>query len=55
MKNRFSESTASLKDLTTVMPMSSRVHAEIVRRRVVVRRLLEDARDEAKRRRNDLD
>ncbi len=54
MKNRFSESTASLKELTTTVPMTSKDHAEIVRRRVIVRRLLEDARDDAKRRRSDL-
>jgi len=54
MKKRFNESTASLKELTTTMPMSSTVHAEIVRRRVVIRRLVEDAREETKLRRSDL-
>lgn len=54
MKKRFNESTASLKELTTTMPMSSTVHAEILRRRVVIRRLVEDAREETKLRRSDL-
>jgi len=53
MRNRFYESTASFKELTTVAPISSKVHAELLRRRVVVRRLMEDAREEAKRRRSD--
>lgn len=54
MRNRFSESPATLRDLMTVAPMSSKLHAELTRKRVVVRRFLEDAREEVKRRQSDL-
>lgn len=50
MKNCFSESIVSLKDFIIIMLMSLKVYVEIVRRRVIVRCLFEDVRDDVKRR-----
>lgn len=41
------ESTADLKELTTIAPMSREAHAAQLREKVVARRYLEDKREAA--------
>ena len=47
MKSNYSN-TAPLKDLMTVPPMTAAQHAEVMRKRIAARHMLEEAR-EAKR------
>ncbi|GAB3419108.1 hypothetical protein NX774_20565 [Massilia agilis] len=44
MKSNYSN-TAQLKDLMTAPPMSAARHAEVMRKRIEQRRMLEEARD----------
>lgn len=44
MKHNYSN-TAQLKDLMTVPPMSAEQHAQILRKRIAQRRMVEEARD----------
>jgi hypothetical protein len=50
MHQRYNESTANLKELMTVAPINPEVHAALLRGKVDTRRLLEDAREEARQR-----
>jgi hypothetical protein len=50
MRQRYDESTASLKDVMTADPISPELHAAVLRRKVDARRLAEDAREAAKQR-----
>lgn len=47
MKNQ-EENTARLKHLMTAPPMSANRHAAILRKRIALRRMLEDARELAR-------
>lgn len=44
MKSNYSN-TAELKELMTAPPMSAARHAEVMRKRIAKRRMLEEARD----------
>lgn len=44
MKSNYSN-TAQLKDLMTVPPMTAAQHAEVMRKRIAHRRMVEEARD----------
>jgi len=44
MKSNYSN-TAQLKDLMTVPPMTAAKHAEVMRKRIAQRRMVEEARD----------
>jgi ketol-acid reductoisomerase len=44
MKSNYSN-TAQLKDLMTVPPMTAAQHAEVMRKRIQHRRMLEEAKD----------
>lgn len=44
MKHNYSN-TAQLKDLMTVPPMSAEQHAQVLRKRIAQRRMVEEARD----------
>jgi hypothetical protein len=44
MKSNYSN-TAQLKELMTAPPMSAARHAELMRKRIAQRRMLEEARD----------
>jgi hypothetical protein len=44
MKSNYSN-TAQLKELMTAPPMSAARHAEVMRKRIAQRRMLEEARD----------
>ena len=44
MKNNYSN-TAQLKDLMTVPPMTAAQHAEVMRKRIHQRRMVEEARE----------
>ena len=44
MKNNYSN-TAQLKDLMTVPPMTAAQHAEVMRKRIYQRRMVEEARE----------
>jgi len=44
MKSNYSN-TAQLKDLMTAPPMSAAKHAEVMRKRIAQRRMLEEARE----------
>ena len=44
MKSNYSN-TAQLKDLMTVPPMTAARHAEVLRKRIAQRRMVEEARD----------
>lgn len=44
MKSNYSN-TAQLKDLMTVPPMTAAQHAEVLRKRIAQRRMVEEARD----------
>ncbi|MBB5391974.1 MULTISPECIES: hypothetical protein [unclassified Herbaspirillum] len=54
MRQPYEENTATLKDLMTVAPIHPEVYASITRGRVKARRLVEDFRDAAKQRREDI-
>ena len=47
-------SVASLRVLTTALPMAAEVHAAILRQRINSRRMVEDARDAARIRKDSL-
>lgn len=53
MHQRYDESTADLKELMTSTPISPEAHAAYLRARVDTRRLLEDAREEARRKKEE--
>lgn len=53
MHVRHNESTAKLKDMMTASPTSAEVHATVLRSKVEARRLIEDATEAAKQRRDD--
>lgn len=44
MKSNYSN-TAQLKDLMTVPPMSAAKHAEVMRKRIAQRRMVEEAKE----------
>ena len=44
MKNNYSN-IAQLKDLMTVPPMTAAQHAQVLRKRIAQRRMVEEARD----------
>ena len=44
MKNNYSN-TAQLKDLMTVPPMTAARHAEVMRKRILQRRMVEEAKE----------
>ncbi len=44
MKSNYSN-TAQLKDLMTVPPMTAEQHAEVMRKRIAHRRMLEEAKE----------
>jgi hypothetical protein len=44
MKHNYSN-TAQLKDLMTVPPMTAEQHAQVLRKRIAQRRMVEEARD----------
>ena len=44
MKSNYSN-TAQLKDLMTVPPMTAAQHAEVMRKRIAHRRMVEEAKD----------
>jgi hypothetical protein len=44
MKNNYSN-IAQLKDLMTVPPMTAEKHAQVLRKRIAQRRMIEEARD----------
>jgi hypothetical protein len=44
MKSNYSN-TAQLKDLMTAPPMTAAQHAEVMRKRIAQRRMVEEARD----------
>ncbi|MCA1325394.1 hypothetical protein [Herbaspirillum sp. alder98] len=50
MHQRYNESTANLKELMTVAPINPEVHAALLRGKVDTRRLMEDAREDARQR-----
>ncbi|WDZ98350.1 hypothetical protein Herbaro_11325 [Herbaspirillum sp. WKF16] len=50
MHQRHDENTADLKDLMTTAPLSAKAHAAYLREKVDTRRLMEDAREEARQR-----
>jgi hypothetical protein len=50
MHQRYNESTANLKELMTAVPISPEAHAALLREKVDARRLIEDAREDAKQR-----
>lgn len=54
MHQRYNESTADLKELMTVAPISQEAHAALLRGKVDTRRLLEDAREDARERREEV-
>ncbi|MDQ2822944.1 MAG: hypothetical protein M3Y65_21625 [Pseudomonadota bacterium] len=47
MKSNYSN-TAQLKDLMTVPPMTAAQHAEVMRKRIAARHMLEEAREAKK-------
>jgi hypothetical protein len=47
MKSNYSN-TAQLKDLMTVPPMTAEQHAEVMRKRIAHRRMLEEVREAKK-------
>lgn len=51
--HRHEESTADLKELTTIAPISREAHAAHLKEKVDTRRLIEDIREEARRRREE--
>jgi hypothetical protein len=54
MHQRYDESTANLKELMTAVPISPEAHAALLRGKVDTRRLMEDAREEARQREEEL-
>ncbi len=50
MSQRYEESTADLKELMTIAPISPEAHAALLRGKVDARRLLEDIREDARQR-----
>ena len=53
MHHRHEESTADLKELTTIAPISREAHAAHLKEKVDTRRLIEDILEEARRRREE--
>jgi ketol-acid reductoisomerase len=54
MKSNYSN-TAQLKDLMTVPPMTAAQHAEVMRKRIAQRRMLEEAKEMKKAERGGYD
>lgn len=53
MYQRYNESTVDLKELMTTAPLSREAHAAHLREKVDTRRLMEDAREEARQKKEE--